>query len=246
MARPRSHLRNAPIVEAMIDFRVLRQDQISPTIFEDLKGSIGERYGEKSAMYSFETRFGIDKEGRFIDSAPVQAVVGWMYRAGTELAQFRADGFTFSKIEPYTRWEEVFGEALRLWQVYIDVAQPNQVSRVAVRYINRMRLSSVTDLRRYIEVSPQLPAPIPQAIREFLSRVYVDDDSRNASAVIVQAIEPRVDATAISLLLDIDAFREISVAATDPELPSFFEQLRGLKNDIFFASITETTAEMYE
>jgi uncharacterized protein (TIGR04255 family) len=64
--------------------------------------------------------------------------------------------------------------------------------------------------------------------------------------VIVQALERSVDPSVVSLLLDIDAFREEVAAPDDPALPTAFEQLRQLKNEIFFASITETTAEMYE
>lgn len=176
----------------------------------------------------------------------MEAVVGWVYRTTTELAQFRVDGFTFSKIEPYTTWEEVFEEAFRLWKVYVDAARPREVSRVAVRYINRMRLAAVSDLGQYLESPPLLPAPIPQMIREFLTRVYVDDDKSSASAVIVQALEPRVDPSTISLLLDIDAFREMkNFAPDDLGLPAIFTELRRLKNDIFFASITEKTAEIY-
>ena len=82
-------------------------------------------------------------------------------------------------------------------------------------------------------------------IREFLTRVVVRDDMRNASAVIVQALEPRVDSSEISLLLDIDAFRDVKDTPDDPGLSSVFEQFRQLKNDIFFASITEKIVEKY-
>jgi uncharacterized protein (TIGR04255 family) len=156
------------------------------------------------------------------------------------------DGFTFSKIVPYTTWDKVFGEAFRLWKVYVHGARPRQVSRVAVRYINQMRLPAVKDLGEYLEAPPQVPPPTPQTIQEFLTRVYVRDDRRYASAVIVQALEPPLDPSQISLLLDIDAFREVTLKPDDPELPFIFGELRKLKNEIFFASITEKIAERYE
>jgi uncharacterized protein (TIGR04255 family) len=63
----------------------------------------------------------------------------------------------------------------------------------------------------------------------------------------VQASEPLIGQEAIVLLIDIDAFKEnLSVAPTDPSLPEMFEQLRDLKNEIFFASLTEKAVEMYE
>lgn len=244
MARAREHLKNAPIVEAVIDFRVLRQEQVSAETFAGIGSSIGEHYTKTGSIQSIEARFGV-VHGKPLGPSQLQTDLGFRYQTATEIAQFRVDGFTFSKITPYTTWEEVSREAFRLWKVYTDVARPRQLSRVAVRYINRMRLPDVQDLGEYLEEPPKLPVPIPQMVREFLTRVYVRDDKRNASAVIVQALEPRIDTNAISLLLDIDAFREVSEAPDDPSLPSVFEQLRELKNLIFFASITEKTVEIY-
>lgn len=244
MARLRAHLRNAPIVEAVLDFRVLRRDGIQPQNFAALESLVGERYPEKSAIQSIEAKFGFM---RVEFPAPGLESLGFRYRGRSEVAQFRVDGFTFSRIEPYTTWEEVFGEASRLWQIYTKTAEPRELKRVAVRYINRMKIEPGTDLRNVLEAPPFVPAPIPQTIREFLTRVYIDDESRLASAVIVQALERGVNLPgSATILLDIDAFRNVSTTASDPELPAIFQRLRELKNEIFFGSITEERAEIYE
>lgn len=245
MARPRAHLARAPIAEAVIDFRVVRNEKVSAETFADIESSIGKKYRQKSSIRLIQGSFGVDN-GKMLGTLQSQRDLGWRYQTETEVAQYRVDGFTFSKIEPYTTWEEVFGEAFRLWGIYLDLAKPRQVSRIAVRYINRMRLTGVTELGRYLEAPPMLPPPIPQTVREFLTRIYVDDEKRGLSAVIVQALEPRVDPNAVSLLLDIDAFREVRMVPDDSALRGVFEQLRQLKNEIFYASITEVTAEMYE
>jgi uncharacterized protein (TIGR04255 family) len=245
MARKREHLGNAPIVEAIIDFRVPRPDSITADSFSALEPSIGKKYGQKSEVKLFQGYFGVDN-GRLLDPSPTQIDLGWRYQDQHEIAQFRVDGFTFSRIEPYTTWEEVFAEAFRLWKVYCGIAEPTQVTRLAVRYINRMRISGATDLNDYLEASLKLPQPIPQRLREFLTRVRVEDEGTGTSAVIVQALEPSIDASALSILLDIDAFRQVSLPPEDQSLPAAFEQLRKLKNDIFYASITEMTARMYE
>jgi uncharacterized protein (TIGR04255 family) len=244
MASPRAHLQNAPIVEAVIDFRVVRQEQVAAETFADLSSAIGEQYAKAVSIQSLWARFGVDN-GKVLNSSQMQTELGWRYQRGTEIAQFRVDGFTFSKIAPYTTWEDVSAEAFRLWKIYIDVAKPKQVSRVAVRYINQMQLPDVKDLGEYLEAPPRLKEPISQTIRDFLTRVNVRDDKRNASAVIVQALEPRMGPDMISLLLDIDASREINEKLDDTELLTVFEQLRELKNEIFFASITEKIVERY-
>lgn len=245
MARPRNHLPKAPIVEAVIDFRVLPLEHIKPETFAGLGTSIGKQYSQNTSLQAIGGRFGIEN-GQFVNAVDLPSTIGWRYQSDTEIAQFRINGFTFSKIAPYTTWGAVFGEARRLWDIYVAAYNPKEVSRIAVRYINQIRLNAPANLIEYLVSPPFLPTPIPQTMREFLSRVQVDDQSRGASAVILQALEPQVDPNAISVLLDIDAFRDVNMAPHDPLIPSVFQQLRELKNDIFFASITDKTAEMYE
>jgi uncharacterized protein (TIGR04255 family) len=163
------------------------------------------------------------------------------------VAQFRVDGFTFSKLEPYTTWDSVFAEALRLWAVYVKVADPSEVVRIAVRYINRLQVPVPAQISDYLEAPPLVPPPISQQLRQFLFRFVIDDVSRDASAVIMQASEPLIGPEAIVLFIDIDAFKEnLAAAPDDSRLRGMFLQLRDLKNEIFYASITERTAEMYK
>jgi uncharacterized protein (TIGR04255 family) len=244
MARPREHLEHAPIAEAVIDFRVLPREDVTVDHFAGLTPHIGSQYNQATLMQSIQARFGIDR-GLPVKPTQVQSTVGWMYQMGGAVAQFRTNGFTFSKLEPYTTWDDVFGEAQRLWSIYLKIARPLEAKRLAVRYINRLRVPSATDLRDYLEAPPVLPPPIPSAIREFLTRVLVFDSVRNASAILIQALEA-LDPTTIQILLDIDAFRDVALPPGDPSLLEVFEQLRSLKNDIFFASVTEKTVEMYE
>lgn len=247
MARPRKHLAKAPIVEAVIDFRVLRDTNVSPDLFAELSSAIGEKYAQAESIHSIQARFDIDR-GRVIDPSQRRMDLGWKYQAGTELAQFRVNGFTFSKIEPYTTWEQVFGEAFRLWTIYLELATPRQLTRIAVRYINRMRVTDSRNINDFLVAPPMLPLPVPPMISDFLTRVHIADDKRSSAAVIVQALEPQIDLNVMSLLLDIDAYHEGRdvLMPTDPNLQFLFEQLRELKNEIFYASITEKTAEMYE
>jgi len=245
MALPREHLRKAPIVEAVIDFRIPREPAVAPDTFAGLFPSIGQKYSQAGAILSLEARFGIES-GRMLGPTQRRADLGWKYQADTEVAQFRVDGFTFSKIEPYTTWEEVFGEAFRLWEVYRSLAKPTQLSRIAVRYINRMGVSGNRNISDFLTAPPVPPKPIPSVIRDFLTRIHVADESHNLAAVIVQALEPQFDPNVMSLLLDIDAYHETSIAPNDPDIPALFQQLRELKNEIFYASITEICAEMYQ
>lgn len=246
MAKPRQHLARAPIAEALIDIRVLPHEGVAAAAFESLRNRLSDVYPMAFPMRSLRARFEVNQR-RVEAPSQIETEIGWRLqtKGRDSVAQFRVDGFTFNKLRPYTTWEEVFSEAYRLWRLYIESAKPLDVTRLAVRYINRLHLPAPAQLREYLEAPPVLPPPIPQTIREFLTRVVVFDPERSTSAIITQAVEAALDPTVTQVLLDIDAFREATITPEDPLMPQMFEQLRRLKNDIFFASITEKTVEMY-
>lgn len=247
MAKPREHLSRAPIVEALIDFRVLPREGVRAEMFSDVSARLAGSYPKSAPMRSVQTRFDLE-QGKLTASNQVSAEIGWIFESQRResVAQFRVDGFTCSKLQPYTRWEDVFAEAYRLWLIYVEISKPLDVSRVAVRYINRLRLPASAELRDYLEAPPGLPPQVPQVIREFLTRIVVLDSERDASAIVTQALEVSLDPSVSPILLDIDAFREATIAPDDSSLRHVFERLRQLKNLIFFASVTEKTVEMYE
>ncbi len=254
MAQPREHLGKAPIVEAVIDFRVPQVAGVRSDAFSNLTSSIGEKYSKPEPINLIEARFGID-QGKMLDPAQSKTDLGWRYKAETEIVQFRIDGFTFSKIEPYTTWNEVFGEAFRLWRVYLNVAKPAQLSRIAVRYINRMQVPGNQKISDFIKKPPVVPLPessteLDYAIRvhmlDFLTRIRIADHTRGAEAIVVQAIESKIDPNAMSLYLDIDAYKLDAFEPDTPQLPELFQGLREFKNEIFYASITEMAVEKYQ
>jgi uncharacterized protein (TIGR04255 family) len=246
MARPRLHLAKAPIVEALIDFRVPPQAQTAVDELGSISAEVGVEYSQREQINVFSTRLDVN-EGRVHQSAAAHSKVGWLYKSQNQVAQFRMDGFTFSRLEPYTTWGGVFEEALRLWKIYVQKTQPAQISRIAVRYINRMKLQGPATLKTYLTAPPELPEPSPQSIRDFLCRIHVTDSKSSASAAVIQALEPQVEPSSISLLLDIDAYRDrLTLDPNDPSIREKFESLRRLKNEIFFACITERTAEIYQ
>jgi uncharacterized protein (TIGR04255 family) len=246
MARRRERLSRAPIVEAVIDIRIAPTDRIKASDFAAAASVLRREYPSHKPMRSVQATFSPNAE----EISQKHEDVGIVFQSQDEhsLAQFRVDGFTFNRLEPYTNWPTVFGEALRLWQVYAALNPRVSVSRLAVRYINRMTITEGGSLADYLEAPPILPADIPQAVREYLMRVVVQDSEKQISAVLTQALESGVAEATGSILLDVDAFKEVRrpLTPSDSEIERIFGELREMKNRIFYASITEKAAEAYE
>jgi uncharacterized protein (TIGR04255 family) len=246
MARIR-HLEKAPIAEAVIDLRVQPSDGVSADSFSAATAELKPRYPVVEPIESVAATFGI-QEGK--PSAPDTTYerLGLFFKTadGRNVVQFRTNGFTFSRLPQYTSWEQMFPEMLTLWERYRRIARPVRVTRVAVRYINRLHLPLPVDLPVYLTAPPVVPESFPAVIRAYLTRLILNDTESGDSVIVTQALERSVDSDHLVVLLDVDAYRDVEIEPDDDRMQSILGRLRDLKNRVFFGSITERTAEMYE
>lgn len=241
------HLTRAPIEEALIDIQVRHPAGFEVAVLETVGKQWNDRYPKSKKLYSIEGRFGIE------DGQPINEVIrertldGFVFLTEDErtLVQMRQNGFTLNRLRPYTSWDELFPEAQRLWQQYFDASHPLEITRLAVRYINRIDIPDrIESLADYLEAPPVVPLGTPKMVSEFLTRIVVHDPDAAASANVVQVLEKGVDPNSVPIILDIDAYKHGSFDVAD--LVEAFESLHELKNRIFFAHITELTARLFE
>ncbi|QXD13982.1 TIGR04255 family protein [Rhodocaloribacter litoris] len=246
MAEPR-HLARAPIVEAVIELRVKLPAAFQVEEFLSLQEVLAERYPEVKKVRRFEHSFGVIGGKPFMEEKD-EGFQACRFQSsdGRNVAQFRRDGFSFSRLKPYTRWEAIYAEAMDLWELYKTKASPEVVTRIAVRYINHVEIPLFVELSDYLTTMTLVPEQLPQEVTEFLNSMVVYDKESRASARITQALGPEVTPGRRLIILDIDAFKRVELEADSPDIPDILEQLRQLKNRIFFGIITEKTASLYE
>lgn len=242
------HLNNAPIVEAVIDIRVKLPSDFDMASLRPLRPKLSDRYPQvqEGADFQLSTEWKPGTELR--TSGQVGAVRLHLYRSkdGKQVVQFRRDGFSFSRLSPYSSWDEVFAEAWALWKLYVDTAKPIEISRLAVRYINRLPLPG-TDLTAYMKVGPVLAEGWPPALAGFLTRLVLVDRENQVAVNVVQALEPQRDPNqSFPLIFDIDAFQEVSLTSDDVTIPERFAKLRETKNRVFFSGLTPRAIEMFQ
>jgi len=165
------HLDHAPIVEAVIEVRT----QASIPWEED---SISEKVKQEVPDYPNVQPLKVMRHELKVEAGqkPEQTVrdLGWRgLRCETEdklqVAQFYRDSFVFSRLQPYENWDKFCKEAMRLWQIHQSIAKPEQVDRLGLRFINRIRApQSPFELDDYLTVAPQTPAEIDYPFVSFL------------------------------------------------------------------------------
>jgi uncharacterized protein (TIGR04255 family) len=243
------YLEHAPIIEAVIDFRAKLPGNFDTSQLRAAALKIRDEYPTTEERNSFQAMVQLDPRKPTVSTQPPK-FFGLFLKAPDQkqIAQFRVDGFAFSRLQPYTRWQEVVKEASRLWQVYTADCSPIAVTRIAVRYINRMEIPyGQFELSDYLTAPPAVPPDLafPSVMTGYSHRILITNQERGLNATIIQASEPVNELDKSILILDIDAYKsgEFNI---DGSLFSILEELRNMKNDIFFKSITEKTVELFK
>ena len=238
----------APITEALLDIRAQLPRKIDLARLETFHDVVKDKYPTKRErvlwQFGFQAQPGATPETHKPSGGPD----GYLFLSPDErqMAQARLDGFTLNRLKPYDKWETFRDEAKQLWQHYIRIASPECVTRLALRYINRIEIPlPIRDLKDYILTTPEVAPGLPQSLDSFFMRLVLPEPRLQAAAIVTLTIEPIKDNKILPLIFDIDVFREAVLNSNDDELWGIMEQLCNFKNTIFFKSITEKTKELF-
>jgi uncharacterized protein (TIGR04255 family) len=239
------HLSKAPIREALIDFRVPNLGQKARAGLEGLANRQADRYPLKNERQFAEGRLGV-KDGATVAATGALGFHGFFVKSrdGLTVVQFRIDGMTVNRLRPYTSWESLLPEVLRLWTEYAVESRPAEIIRLAVRYINELELGTSEDLSAYLIAAPRIPPKLPQVLQSYRTRFVLLDEQRSAQCTITQVLQPGLDPSKVSLVLDIDAARRGPLPVVGANIAEELEVLRDLKNQAFFGSITDRAKEL--
>lgn len=244
------HYSRAPITEALIDIRVLAADSITLQDLQKLSTMLESNYPQRQDMFMGQVEIGPSSDG-----TATTVHIGYIFRElnGRHVVQARLDGFTFSRLAPYESWTPFRDEAKRVWEIYRSVVKPKVVTRVAVRYINRLDLPlPIMELTDYIVNSPDVPPGIPfGALSGFFMQLQIPQPDIDSMLVINQVLpttreEDSDSSEQVSVILDFDLFREGNLNPSEDQIWEHLERLHERKNMAFEASITDSTRRLIE
>ena len=241
---------NAPITEALLDIRVKLPAQTDLAKLATFHDAIKQRYPSKQERMAWRGHIEIQASPvAQVSQSAAGGPDGYLFTSvdGRQVVQARLEGFTFSRLKPYDKWEALRDEARELWQHYVQIASPETVTRVALRYINRIEIPlPMRDYKDYILTTPEIAPDLPQGLDSFFMRLVIPDPKAQAVAIVTETVEP-IDESSnrLPLIFDIDVFRMAAFNVQDKSLWETLEQLHDLKNDIFFKSITPKAKELF-
>lgn len=246
MPDPR-HLRNAPIHEALVDLQVTLPSGFDPAKLQEAHAKIRDAYPKCDTRMRGSLQIELSAEGEPKHKAIEKGVHGYIFKTADQKRhiQFRVDGFTYNWLSPYERWESLRDEAKKLWSTYVELAKPERINRVGLRYINRMSFPIPVDFDEYLTAAPAVPKQLPQEVSSFFKRVVIHGIKPGFVGIITQAYEGTTQPETAPVILDIDVFKQSLFEPDGKEAWETLEELRHFKNKVFFESVTEKALELF-
>ncbi len=247
--------RNAPITEAIIDVQVSPSKDLTVQKLELTDSGIRTMYPDQKAIRTImfqgnvttemgqEPQLGMASSGQHIGFA-------FTSRDHQAVFQYRLNGFSHHKLKPYTDWRTFKASAVRLWQEYCLVAHPEFVTRLGVRFVNLIELPiPVLDFKDYLTTVPEIGDGVPQGMTGLFMRLELPDADTGNVAVVTEAMTPLTpESNNVGIIFDIDTVFQSTTttyASDGKEMWAKLDQLRDLKNRVFFHSLTERTKERF-
>jgi uncharacterized protein (TIGR04255 family) len=243
------HLSAAPIVEAVIHW-VARAGKAFSS--DDLKKNLTERFSnypecQPQHELQFETNFAAD------GSATEAHREKWHgYRLTSldkrRIVQFTRDGIAFSRLTPYENWEVFSAEALRVWKIFVEFAEPSEVQRLGVRFINRITPIKLADVGRYLSTPPKRARRLGMPMNSFLLQSAHDVPGHPFRINVVETIQPPapLGTDDYGLVVDIDVYTTQEFAVADELMLDYLTKMHWLKNKTFFSLMSKKAILRFE
>jgi uncharacterized protein (TIGR04255 family) len=241
-----SPYRRPPITEAVVEVRLA--DPIEVDQVEKIKDRLTDDYPvPPQIMQNISITAGPGGQ----NSAQVE-FGGYRLASAdaTNVAIIGRQHVTASRLAPYTSWEEFTGLARRNWAIWRKVAGWREVTRIGVRYINRIDVPNPDEkpvpIDDYLVFRPVFPEFEGwQGIDTFAINGATSIANTPFKVILNAGSTPSPLVRTTSFLLDIDISQEGNLPRNDDGLWALIDSIRVYKNRVFEASVTNLSRKLF-
>jgi uncharacterized protein (TIGR04255 family) len=235
---PFNTLSKAPINEALIATRLNPAAHSSLDVLERAFPSLPDDYQTlRQPITLSQTQVNVGPNAPSTANVE-QKQLGWRFgtKSGKYAVQVRTDWFIFSRLRPYSTWNEFANEAEKVWRIFASAYNPSSIQGVSVRFINELSMSQGENVEKYLKFYINVPEGVPQTFVNYFARIELHQ-SQDTIATLQSALLPPLPDSA-RLLLDIELSKTVS-PKDERELWAAINSLQEPKNQIFFGCITD-------
>jgi uncharacterized protein (TIGR04255 family) len=168
---------------------------------------------------------------------------------GTGVVTITQKSISTSRLAPYEGWENMVCTARENWLSWKKVVGYRKVSRIGIRFINRVDIPNREEkpirIDDYLTFRPEVPNIGLAPMRAFNMNASMDIGRDGFKVTLITSLVPSPLVKTLSLLLDIDLSREADLPQNDDDLWSLVNVGRAHKNLVFEGCITDATRRLF-
>lgn len=238
-------LSKPPVVVALFQLKFL-QGEIDLARVEDVDGDLRLLYPNRMNNLSANIDMPIVPfplgTSQFSGTTQLAGIT-YFTQDQTKKVNITKQGITYIQEGLYRGWDEFKAEIMVLLGQVKPLLEQHVVTRTSIRFINRFEMEKFEDPEDYfktmISVTKDDVLPIPVAKYGFKLTLNVSD---NAYSIVSQNLDKINDKYVY--LFDIDVLDRRNLFFERQEIGNVIEELRNVKNQIFFGNVTERTLDL--
>jgi uncharacterized protein (TIGR04255 family) len=181
------------------------------------------------------------------------SVVGFKLvdRDSTSIVSVTLPSISYSRLAPYNGWDIFSQESTNILSDLKRLIGYRAISRIGVRYVNRLDIPLPEDnvlvrLEHYIRVYPEYPEHSFPPLDAFTMQANFSLHEIKCLAMVTVASVPSPLPRHMGIILDTDIGRQADVPQSDKDIRELLNVIRGEKNRVFEACITDAARELFD
>lgn len=244
--RMRQNYRKPPIVEALCEFRFVPSQPWDWTIPGLIYTEVKEDFPIKHQSKPLQVRLNDETQEVSVQNT-VSNVDRMQFLRKDEraLIQIGPDFMSVHHLKPYSNWETFKLMISNSLNIYRQIAEPQSLNRIGLRYINRLEIpEQMVEIEDYLLAIPTVPSTVPQLFSGWVQRVEIPFEDTNGLLALQSRSIYEEGQKGIAFLLDLD------FVTLQPELVElnsamgWVEEAHERIESTFEACITSTTREL--
>ena len=230
---------NPTIAEALCEIHFALADGVAwqPTFPGDLFKVIQEEYPDMEPSVDVGLRLEVGPQGIGQSLVPFGPRMRFKHRSKPLMIQLAPLVFTVNVLPAYPGWQEMRDDVSNAWSQAKRVVKPAQVTRLGLRYINRIERHSERErVKDWFRAGDFIPSGVLEASGAFLSRVESQIDMHDRVIVTLAEVQQEAATATRAIVFDIDRIVEKQLSVNDEQLLPEMDRLHEHVWEIFDSS----------
>jgi uncharacterized protein (TIGR04255 family) len=238
-----------PITEAVIEIRFV--EPVDAADIDKASADFASLYPLLQTVRNVDFKLEVPPELRNQPTAHITREQVGHRRSSADVSEIlwlAPPAFAVSQLAPYPGWDDFFARFVRDWKVWKRVSSYRKISRVGVRYINRIDIPITDGLieeSEYLNVYPQLPDALG-SVTGYGVQAQLPIPEMGCNLIINSAAVPSPILGCGSFMLDFAINMEGTPPQNDENIYELLNRIRVKKNAVFEACVTDHARELFQ